>query len=534
MMERERFELIRKKLVNLIANVEKLVFGGRCQDRSYLGNHFIYVINLMEEMNTFSEVKERFGDILGNLNLIMTALSENDYVLLTDYIIELLLNPLKGLSEEWVTGEEFPYNSSSNYRLEYTSIGAATMAKYVGDKKVYLHSNLSPTEEALYLSKKWMINGVGKYIVAGLGLGYHIAELYEATGAEIYVYEEDSEVIDLARQYSEWNWIFEQKHIHITFDPGYVKFAEEVVKAENTPADPVTGVSSSEVCLYYPSLVSIQDEKLRENMLRIFLQKDNANRWMNHLLMNISQNVRHVEHFGTELKQVIKGKRTYIIAGGPSLDKNLPLLRERKDGEIVITVGTSLKKCVNDGIKPDYVITTDPKPACMYQFDGMYNCDVPMILLSTAYREVIAAYKGEKYLLFQDGIAAAERIAKQKNEPLFSSGGSVTTTALDFCIQMEAKEIVFLGLDLANTGGKSHHSGTAERRDTTNESSLWVEDIYGNPVQTSNAFDGYRRWIEERIQKAREDGTKIRFIDATEGGAKVAGTEILTLAEVMR
>lgn len=533
-MERERFELVRRKLVNLISNVEKLADGGRRQERSFLGNHFIYVINLMEEVYALPEIEERLNDILSNLTLIMTALEGNDYVLLTDYTVEFILNPLKQLAEDWVAGKEVLNLPLSHYNLEYTSTGAVTIAKCLENKNIYLHSNLSPTEEALNLSNKWMKNGIGKYIVAGLGFGYHIGELYRQTGAEIYVFEEDLEMIELARQYSDWNWIFDEKHIHIVPDSGYAKFGAEVVKAENEPEDFVTGSSSTEVCLYYPALTSIQDEKLRDNMLRIFLQKDNAARWMNHLLMNISHNVRLVNHYSSELKTVFKGKRVYIIAGGPSLDKNLHLLKERKDGEIVITVGTSLKKCVGDGIAPDYVITTDPKPACSYQFDGMYDCGVPMILLSTAYREVIEAYQGEKYILFQEGLAVAEKIARQKGEPLFSSGGSVATTALDFCIRMEVREIVFLGLDLANTGGKSHHSGTAERRDTTNESSLWVEDIYGNPVQTSKAFDGYRTWIEEKIQKARVDSVDIRFIDATEGGAKVAGTEILTLAEVMK
>ncbi len=529
----ERAEEIRKALLIAVTCAERTCIAGRRQERSLLTEHFQVVIGCLERVLTFSELQPYQDVLLGNFELIMTAFSDEDYVLFVDYIEELLIKPLQEIITGLVVEMTPPDTGDERYVLEYTPAGTVTLAKKVDGKNIYLHSNTSPTNEGKILARKWKRDGVRKYVFAGLGLGYAMGELALINEAEVYVYEEDKKMIQLAQTYSDNRMVREGKEIHIVHDPGYAEFAKEAIRAEQEEVDPVTGVKPTQVNLYYPSIASIEDEKLRERMKKIYLRKDNSERWMNALLRNISYNTMQVKKYGEELRDVFEKKRVYIIAGGPSLDKNVHLLKERNADEIVLTVGTSLKKCLKDEIQPDYVITTDPKPGCMFQFEGIMDCDVPMILLSTAYEKVVSQYAGEKYLIFQEGLDVAERLAKEKNQSLFQSGSSVTTTAIDFCIQMGASEIVFLGLDLANTGGKSHHSGTAEQRDTTNENSFMVEDIYGDLVPTTVPFNEYRLWVEERIQEAKKQGSGTRFIDATEGGAKVAGTEIMTLAEIL-
>lgn len=57
-----------------------------------------------------------------------------------------------------------------------------------------------------------------------------------------------------------------------------------------------------------------------------------------------------------------------------------------------------------------------------------------------------------------------------------------------------------------------------------------VPDLDGNPVPTARNLDIYRQFIERVI--AGTDG--VRFVDATEGGARVAGTEIMRLSDYIR
>lgn len=87
-----------------------------------------------------------------------------------------------------------------------------------------------------------------------------------------------------------------------------------------------------------------------------------------------------------------------------------------------------------------------------------------------------------------------------------------------------------MGLDLAYTGNQDHATDTAYQR-TGKEGNLSVTDIHGNQVSTAKNLDLYRRWIEKRI--SRKDAAGIEFIDATEGGARIEGTKLRKLKEVL-
>ena len=58
-----------------------------------------------------------------------------------------------------------------------------------------------------------------------------------------------------------------------------------------------------------------------------------------------------------------------------------------------------------------------------------------------------------------------------------------------------------------------------------------VKDIYGCDIPTAKNLHLYQKWIERRIQK--EDAAGIEFIDATQGGARIEGTEIEDLDKVI-
>ena len=79
---------------------------------------------------------------------------------------------------------------------------------------------------------------------------------------------------------------------------------------------------------------------------------------------------------------------------------------------------------------------------------------------------------------------------------------------------------------------KVHASGAFENeKDIETESGkyYYVDDIYGDKVLTEKNMDLYRLWFEERIA----DNKKLTVIDATEGGALIRGTIIMTLRESM-
>ena len=84
---------------------------------------------------------------------------------------------------------------------------------------------------------------------------------------------------------------------------------------------------------------------------------------------------------------------------------------------------------------------------------------------------------------------------------------------------------------MAFTDGKTHHSGAYSEKLQT--ATTQVLDVYGNLVGTSGNLAMYHKWIENRIAEAIEKGCQIKFYDATEGGALVQGTEVISLQELL-
>ena len=181
-MEKSSFEQIREQLLKTIEQMEQLIIAARCQEVSYLTGKFIAAVGILEETVSIPGMENFFVLDMAAFSEIMKALESGDYVVMADYLTETVLKPLKQGAEKLVAGKE-PESvaASSKFMAEYTSSGAVTVAKNVSGQWKYLHANTSPTEEAELFARSQKADGTEKYIVAGLGLGYHIAALYRHT-----------------------------------------------------------------------------------------------------------------------------------------------------------------------------------------------------------------------------------------------------------------------------------------------------------------------------------------------------------------
>lgn len=483
---------------------------------------FSKCIDCFEKLLPYTEIVSFLPLLLENFKCLLTAYEDRDYILCADYMEKGIISLIKQRMADWMPGWAALFRNG-DYQLEYTESVAITVAKKRQGSWLYLHSNCNPWEEAFLWAEAQIKTGIETYHVAGLGLGYHALLLAENPLFHVVVYEEDKVIVEMYEK-SIANTMWRKKeNIDIVYDSDYQEFYN-ISRNLNEEKE--------KICLYYPSIQTIKDRGLNRKMKGLFLQVDNVKYWGNNFAINFAYNSTHIREGMKELEQKLAGKKVYLIAGGPSLDKNIAILKERSTESIVMTVGTSFRKCLLENIQPDYVIVTDPKPYVHKQIEGMENSNIPLIILSTTFAHVARDYKGKKYILYQKGFEQAEQYAKEMSCPMVETGGSVTTTALDLCIQCGVEKVVFLGLDLAFTDGKTHHDVAAG--DKIGEGAMQVLDIYGNLVNTAENLNQYRLWIENRIAKARKTGCRITFIDATEGGARIQGTEVRRLCDEIK
>ena len=61
----------------------------------------------------------------------------------------------------------------------------------------------------------------------------------------------------------------------------------------------------------------------------------------------------------------------------------------------------------------------------------------------------------------------------------------------------------------------------------------WVEGNYEEKVPTQTDLYSFLNWYVETIREFKEHVKDFRVINATEGGAKIDGTEVMTLKEAI-
>lgn len=413
--------------------------------------------------------------------------------------------------------------------VEETSVGYPTCRVERDGESFYLHSNQDPFAEARMWVRALPDEQTTGYHVLGCGLGYHVLALYEELREcyPVHVYEADLRMMKLALRFV---------NMEKALRSGLLIFHEDVQWRALSEAVARPG---QKLCIHYPTLRLMKDERLRQGFEQFFLQ-DSSYRNAKMLLQgNFDANMESMrvqpQRFLTA--DVLRGqfldKTVTIVAAGPSLDKNVSQLSAcagQQDG-ILIACGTVFRKLLGLGIRPDYVLVTDANPRVLSQIYEQEKNDVPMLMLSTANHGFAARYQAIHYMLFQEGYPRAEREAAARGCMCVKTGGSVMTTALDTMIRLGAKRLVFVGLDLAFTDNLAHASGTSNRVATDTKDLTAVKAWDGGTVYADQKFILYRTWMERRLQE--QDAAAVDIINATEGGSYIQGMRHIPLAEAM-
>lgn len=494
---------------------------------------------LTDQKGAWGDISQEKEQLLQTTSLLLEAQEQKDYLLLADYMelylrptLEVLLNIAREDSdlinqtdyrqENKSVFPEYPrYEGKSNYHIEPTQQGPLTVKVTNGVTCFYLHSNVNPWKDASHWVQIYGEDRAVEYAVLGLGLGYHVISLWKRTqGAiPIHVYETDASILALAERYQDFS-VCQGRNLYIHYDSDLKMLMKKL--SGNT----IT------LAIHHPSLRNMSKSSQKEALERFFIADSSRRKQAKYLYANFTSNCRLATLPVDELGSEFTGRDVFIIAAGPSLDKNVELLKERSEKSIVLATGTVFRKLMGIGITPDYVMVTDANDRVLGQIYQYRNAKMPLIVLSSAYYRLCKEYSGPKHIIYQKDFPPAEEYAKKHGYMLFETGGSVSTTALDVCIRLQAARIIFLGLDLAFTDNLAHASGTSNRAVADQETLQPVKSYDGGVVYADHKFNMYAQWIEERLQQ--EDAKQIPVINATEGGRYIAGMEYRTLQDILQ
>lgn len=222
-----------------------------------------------------------------------------------------------------------------------------------------------------------------------------------------------------------------------------------------------------------------------------------------------------------------------LVSAGPSLDKNIDQLKKIQNSVFILAVDTALNTVLQHDIVPDMTISVDGhKPLELFKNERTKR--IPIILSSQSNKKILPYVSDDRFY----EISTYEFIAKfyeenGKEVDALPTGGSVANNACSLLQLMGFHTIVFMGQDLAYPEGKLHTVEAYEQEQEIDKNSkryVTTVDIYGKEVFTEPNMLCYLQWFEYFVSVYKN----IRFIDATEGGARIEGTEILTMEDVIK
>ena len=377
-------------------------------------------------------------------------------------------------------------------------------------------------------------------ITYGLTDGEYLLELSKIKEKtfKIIVFEKDEELIKKVANDEYYDNILKDKRIKVfKYDEKKIKsiFNNELnlinvynVKVINNPLI----YDASKEMLYI-------SQNLKNFMSHIIINNNTINyfseRWFESFIKNFKYTLNSI--FLDDIENKFKNKPAIILSAGPSLEKNITLLKECNEEFIIISGGRTLSKLEQINVKPDLIAIIDGDERSYDLVKNNLNIDTPLIFCNYTNEKILINHNGKK-IYDSAGVDFIGPIVKKEQQPKLK-GGSVAHACINTAIHLGCNPIVFIGQDLAYTNDKVHanfceftnkkYKSEEVLENIISENDIFIDDIYGNKVRTSLALNAFREKIEDIIR----ENENIRFINATEGGALINGAEIMMLKDVI-
>ncbi|HBI60316.1 MAG TPA: hypothetical protein DDY31_03730 [Lachnospiraceae bacterium] len=248
-------------------------------------------------------------------------------------------------------------------------------------------------------------------------------------------------------------------------------------------------------------------------------------------VLNVLFNVRYIEKaniVSDYVGKIPEGFPAIIVAAGPSLDKNIEQLKRAEGKAFIVAVDSAVKTLINHGISFDAYVSVDAMKS--HRHTDFEECHfVPLLCTFMSNRGITSVHQGKK--IWITGWRCLEAFYSELGHPLetVNLGGSVATAAFSACEKMGFQKIVLVGQDLAYDGKITHAGQTVKKIINEDIGQQEVDGWHGGKVRSRYDWLIYRNWFESAIQQL----PKVQVIDATEGGALIHGSEVMTLSDVI-
>ncbi|WP_301771462.1 motility associated factor glycosyltransferase family protein [Campylobacter coli] len=251
-----------------------------------------------------------------------------------------------------------------------------------------------------------------------------------------------------------------------------------------------------------------------------------------HFLQNIPSMLENIPFQRILSQRKNKFDNAIVVSAGPSLAKQLPLLKACQDKAVIFCADGALSMLEKEGIVPDYVTNLDFTDLAMKFFQNKENKTSLNILSCATHPNVAHSLKAENCMIVLRNKALYQRF-NFNDFGYIDTGTHVSHFSYTLALALGFKNIIMIGQDLAfDEEGNSHSKGFdfGEKFEEEHKKYKLKIPAYAGKgeVLTHTTWNDYRIKLEYLF--ACND-QKAKFYNATEGGARINFTEELSFKE---
>lgn len=240
-----------------------------------------------------------------------------------------------------------------------------------------------------------------------------------------------------------------------------------------------------------------------------------------------------------------------VVSAGPSLSRNVDLLRGQEQCFPIAATQTVLRYLLHKGIKPRFVCAIDYHPISARFYEGITKRDVhgtTLVCQAACHPSIPKAWPGEVLFCGNDLL---DQILGLPPSPTLPAVGTVALLCYHLLRYCGCDPVILVGQDLAFTDGQYYHAGAAihdvwaselgefnsleamehQRIVRNKHTNTTIKDRDGNDITTDAQMQSYA--VEMSTQFLRDKANGLVTVDATEGGCAKDGVEYMTLRAAM-
>ncbi|MGH7243237.1 MAG: 6-hydroxymethylpterin diphosphokinase MptE-like protein [Phycisphaerales bacterium] len=450
-----------------------------------------------------------------------------------------------------------------------TQEGAISAIVVEGASTRQLASLRKPREEAGALTVDIDPVGSGAVAVLGFAMGYHVEALarrYKKMGV-LLAFEPDVSLLRAVLEHVDHSEWLSLRNCVIVTDPddqgeitASITGAEGIFMLGTRFLDhPASKQRLGDLAERFSATLSGALRATRTSIVTTLVQVDKTVR---NLLGNIEAyaNAPGI----AELAGAARDKPAIVVSAGPSLRRNIDLLRDPavRSRFVVIAVQTVLKTLLSKGIRPDFVTALDHDSISKRFYEGLTSEQVEGVTLVVEPKASPAIFDafpgfircpGERILdnILAEGAdeATTQLLTRPRGE--LKPGATVAHLAYYLARHLGCDPVIFVGQDLGFTDGQYYAAGAAIHQ-------VWSGEL--NEFNTLEMLE-WQRIVRQRsilhkmkdhlgrdcysdeqmttylVQFERDFGEDVarglRVVDATEGGVAKRHASSLTLQQAI-